>query len=138
MARKMVLVSVILLSAFILFVSCKNDTEPTQSTGQTQADSDMKNKTADTTEPKEAADIKQPLDSTDTGSSDQVKQTEQAVPAEGATVSQDTSSGDTPQAFPIENEYTFKEVPDGTEIVHDFTIQNKGSALLKILKVKAG
>lgn len=31
--------------------------------------------------------------------------------------------------------YTFKQVVDGTEIVHDFILQNKGDATLEISKV---
>ena len=37
-----------------------------------------------------------------------------------------------------EKQFTFQPVVDGTEIVHDFTIQNKGTAELSILNVKTG
>ena len=43
-----------------------------------------------------------------------------------------------PSAFVPENRYTFASVTDGTEITHDFVIQNKGTALLKIESVKTG
>ena len=37
-----------------------------------------------------------------------------------------------------ENRYTFPTVIDGTEVTHDFIIQNKGDAPLVIEKVKTG
>ena len=43
-----------------------------------------------------------------------------------------------PSAFVPESRYTFASVTDGTEITHDFVIQNKGTALLKIESVKTG
>jgi len=43
-----------------------------------------------------------------------------------------------PSAVAPESKYTFDPVIEGTEIAHDFVIQNKGGALLKIEKVKTG
>ncbi|MBW2407247.1 MAG: DUF1573 domain-containing protein [Deltaproteobacteria bacterium] len=43
-----------------------------------------------------------------------------------------------PSAFVPENRYTFPTVIDGTEVTHDFIIQNKGDAPLVIEKVKTG
>ena len=43
-----------------------------------------------------------------------------------------------PSAFLPERNYTFAPVVDGTEIMHDFIMQNKGTAPLKIAKVKTG
>ena len=40
--------------------------------------------------------------------------------------------------FVPENRYTFPTVIDGTEVTHDFIIQNKGDAPLVIEKVKTG
>jgi hypothetical protein len=40
-----------------------------------------------------------------------------------------------PTAYFPERHYTFKQVVDGTEIIHDFILQNKGDATLKINKV---
>ena len=40
-----------------------------------------------------------------------------------------------PIAYFPERYYTFKQVVDGTEIMHDFILQNKGDATLKINKV---
>ncbi len=41
-----------------------------------------------------------------------------------------------PSAFVPVDSYEFAPVVDGTEITHDFIIQNKGTAPLKIEKVK--
>ena len=43
-----------------------------------------------------------------------------------------------PSAFFPETTYEFSPVLDGTEVVHDFVIQNKGNATLKVNKVKTG
>ncbi len=43
-----------------------------------------------------------------------------------------------PSAFVPEDVYDFNKVVDGTQVVHDFIIQNKGDAPLKINKVKTG
>lgn len=44
----------------------------------------------------------------------------------------------TPIAFVPESRYTFEPVMDGVDVLHDFIIQNKGNALLKIEQVKPG
>jgi len=41
-----------------------------------------------------------------------------------------------PSAFVPVHSYNFAQVVDGTEITHDFIIQNKGTAPLKIERVK--
>ena len=43
-----------------------------------------------------------------------------------------------PSAFFPETSYQFSAVLDGTKVMHDFVIQNKGSATLKVDKVKTG
>ncbi len=43
-----------------------------------------------------------------------------------------------PIAVLPEIRYEFEPVPDGTQIHHDFIIQNKGTATLKIEKVRTG
>ena len=43
-----------------------------------------------------------------------------------------------PSVFVPDSRYTFPTVIDGTEITHDFIIQNKGDALLVIKSVKTG
>ncbi len=49
---------------------------------------------------------------------------------------------ETPQKFPLaflpESEYEFSPVLEGTTVTHDFIIQNKGDAELKINRVKTG
>jgi hypothetical protein len=37
-----------------------------------------------------------------------------------------------------ETQYTFQPVVEGTEVVHDFVIQNKGTDVLSVLNVKTG
>lgn len=44
----------------------------------------------------------------------------------------------TPSAFIQNSRYTFSPVLDGTEITHDFVVQNKGDAPLAIEKVRPG
>jgi hypothetical protein len=44
----------------------------------------------------------------------------------------------TPSAFIPDSQYTFSPVLDGTEITHEFVIQNKGNAPLEIEKVRTG
>ena len=41
-----------------------------------------------------------------------------------------------PVAFFPEKNYMFDPVVDGTEIIHDYIVQNKGSATLLVEKVK--
>ncbi len=43
-----------------------------------------------------------------------------------------------PVAVAPEAGHTFSSVVEGTEVVHDFVIQNKGSDTLEIQKVKTG
>jgi hypothetical protein len=43
-----------------------------------------------------------------------------------------------PSAFIPNSQYTFSPVLDGTEVTHDFVIQNKGDAPLSIEKVRTG
>jgi hypothetical protein len=44
----------------------------------------------------------------------------------------------TPSAVFPETSYEFSGVLDGAKVVHVFVIQNKGTALLKVEKVKTG
>jgi hypothetical protein len=63
--------------------------------------------------------------------------TVQPTPAASVTA----PSGDSekvPVAVIPEEKYEFKTVAEGVEIVHDFVIQNKGTADLEILAVKPG
>ena len=43
-----------------------------------------------------------------------------------------------PSAFFPETRYECSAVLDGTKVVHDFVIQNKGTATLKVERVKTG
>lgn len=44
----------------------------------------------------------------------------------------------TPSVLIPNSRYTFSPVLDGTEVTHDFVIQNKGDAPLAIEKVRTG
>ena len=48
------------------------------------------------------------------------------------------ASSDTPLAVALEPIYNFDPVLDGEEVVHDFVIQNRGTAELQIHKVQTG
>ncbi len=43
-----------------------------------------------------------------------------------------------PKAFLPKTSYEFDPVPEGVEIIHEFLVENKGDAELKIEKVKTG
>jgi hypothetical protein len=43
-----------------------------------------------------------------------------------------------PQAFLPESVYEFQSVLEGTQVVHEFVLKNKGDAPLNILQVKSG
>lgn len=43
-----------------------------------------------------------------------------------------------PLAILPEPGFEFDPVPEGTEVLHDYPIQNKGTATLSIVKVKTG
>ena len=43
-----------------------------------------------------------------------------------------------PSVFFPQTRYEFSPVLDGTKIVHEFIVQNKGTATLKIERVKTG
>jgi hypothetical protein len=43
-----------------------------------------------------------------------------------------------PQAFLPERVYGFQPVLEGTEVVHEFILENRGEAPLNILQIKSG
>ena len=49
-----------------------------------------------------------------------------------------TQDQSTPSAVFPETSYEFSGVLDGAKVVHEFVIQNKGTAPLKVEKVKTG
>ena len=51
---------------------------------------------------------------------------------------QSTSSEKVPSIFLPVSQWEFEPVVDGSSVVHDFVIQNKGNAPLNIAKVKTG
>lgn len=44
----------------------------------------------------------------------------------------------TPQAFLPESAHEFQPVLEGTQVVHEFVLKNRGEAPLNILQVKSG
>ncbi len=50
----------------------------------------------------------------------------------------ETATRETPDAVAVEPVFEFKPVLDGEEVVHDYVIQNKGSAELEIERVQTG
>ena len=51
---------------------------------------------------------------------------------------QSTNSDKVPSIFLPVSQWEFEPVVDGSSVVHDFVIQNKGDAPLNIAKVKTG
>jgi uncharacterized membrane protein YciS (DUF1049 family) len=43
-----------------------------------------------------------------------------------------------PSAFIAQPEYDFEPVVNGTQVMHDYVIQNKGTETLEIQKIKTG
>ena len=55
-----------------------------------------------------------------------------------AAVSFGTQDQPNPSVFFPETSYEFSAVLDGAKVVHEFVIQNKGTAILKVERVKTG
>ena len=55
-----------------------------------------------------------------------------------ATVCMGTQDQPHASAFFPETSYEFTPVLDGAKVVHEFVIQNKGTTILKVEKVKTG
>jgi len=87
------------------------------------------------------------------GAEDQVQKREPAAPpsvsyeTEAKTVTAETavpggmeykSEGGSPSAFIPMNKFEFEPVIEGAEVIHDFIVQNKGTGVLNIDKVKTG
>lgn len=47
-------------------------------------------------------------------------------------------SGDSPKVVVPEMVYVFPDALENTKVIHDYVIQNKGTAMLDIIKVKPG
>ncbi len=50
----------------------------------------------------------------------------------------ENKANETPSVFFPEKRYMFAPVLDGSEVIHDYVVQNKGAATLKIERVKTG
>ena len=61
-----------------------------------------------------------------------------AVFLAGNTIGAEKNPPDSPAAFIAQPEYTFEPVADGTQVMHDYVIQNRGTKTLEIQKVKTG
>jgi len=85
----------------------------------------------------EAADQAQPAVSATPAENKKVAAPKAAAPTVPAT--QTENADDTaPEAFVSKKQHTFPSTMDGTKVLHDFIIQNKGDAPLKVTKVKTG
>lgn len=58
------------------------------------------------------------------------------LPGLGQTAATDQRTG--PKAFLPENVYEFAPIMEGLQVVHQFTVHNKGDEPLHILKIKSG
>ena len=56
----------------------------------------------------------------------------------GNAIGAEESPPASPSAFIAQPEYTFDPVVDGTQVMHDYVIQNRGTKTLEIQKVKTG
>ena len=61
-----------------------------------------------------------------------------AVFLAGNAIGAEEKSQSSPSAFIAQPEYTFEPVVDGTQVVHNYVIQNRGTTILEIQKVKTG
>ena len=50
----------------------------------------------------------------------------------------ENAATEAPDAVAVEPVFEFKPVLDGDEVVHDYVIQNKGSAELEVQRVQTG
>ena len=60
----------------------------------------------------------------------------QKTSAEKASTSVQMTSGNQPEAFFPQANYTFKEVFEGAIVLHSFILQNRGKATLDVKEVK--
>jgi hypothetical protein len=58
--------------------------------------------------------------------------------AAGSSLAAEKISPVLPSAFIAEAVYEFETVADGTQVIHDYLIQNKGDGTLEIQKVNTG
>jgi hypothetical protein len=57
---------------------------------------------------------------------------------ESASLGTENKTPNVPSVFVLKSRYEFAPVLDGTEITHDFIVQNRGTAPLTIEKVRTG
>ncbi len=62
----------------------------------------------------------------------------QTSPAEATPEPTEKADPAAPQAYIPQKNFTFPSTMDGSRVVHDFIIQNKGDAPLNITKVRTG
>jgi uncharacterized membrane protein YciS (DUF1049 family) len=54
----------------------------------------------------------------------------------GTTIGAENNLSVTPSVSVAQPQYNFESVVDGTQVIHDYVIQNKGATTLEIQKVK--
>ena len=65
-------------------------------------------------------------------------QSTQAVKPDPQKEETENTTDGVPELFIPEKSYQFENVPAGQTVTHDFVVLNKGSALLRITRVKTG
>ena len=65
-------------------------------------------------------------------------QSTQAVKSDPQKEEAENAADGVPEIFVPEKSYQFENVPAGQMVTHDFVVLNKGSALLRITRVKTG
>ncbi|MDM8543837.1 hypothetical protein QUF90_22400 [Desulfococcaceae bacterium HSG9] len=85
----------------------------------------------------ETADQAQPAASATPAEKKKVAAPKAAAPTVPAAKTENADDA-TPEAFVPQKRFTFTSEMDGAKVMHDFIIQNKGDAPLKITKVKTG
>ena len=63
---------------------------------------------------------------------------EVAAPTVSAVPQTEKADNTAPQVFILKKRFTFPSTMDGAKVLHEFIVQNKGDAPLKITKVKTG
>lgn len=74
----------------------------------------------------------------DTGPQALPAQSTPAVGQDSQTAGGDEAADGVPVLFLPETSFQFENVPAGQSVTHDFLVQNKGTALLRITRVKTG
>ncbi len=123
-----------------------DQTQPKVSATPAEKPAAANTEATDQTQPKVSATPAEKPAAANTEAADQTQPKVSATPAESpkappSTVpAAQTKKADdaAPKAFLPQKRFTFPSAMDGAKVLHDFIVQNKGDAPLKITKVKTG